>query len=346
MNSEETDSTVDEEVDESVEMAALFPPPRAVTELVVIDTAPHRAHAFWNILPGEFEAARAQSGSEHPALVIRLHDVTGVPVFDGRNPHDTFDTVVSGSSGRTDIAVWKGSRSYLAELGFRRPDGHLVLFAQSDRFDMPVAPASADRKAPPPEEPEQIVLSTQEADALMPPPLQAGPWPDENELLSWTRTAANVRPVAPARTAEAGRTGEPPAVVLSVSGLPLFETPHIDAEHAKMAVETCRIPPPRDHERLAYGRPVVETEGDDVPAPQPPVPLEGLFRRSSDSPGSSAIAAECTAELVLRGRIPAGRAATLFGRPVAVDADGTFAVRLRIDHPAAVLDQAGPHALI
>lgn len=353
MNSAKSEPAVDEEVDGSVEMAPAFPPPRAVTELVVIDTAPHRAHAFWNILPDEFEAARAQAGSGHPPLVIRLHDVTGVAEFDGRNPHDTFDTVVTGLSGRTDIAVWRGDRSYLAELGLRRPDGHLALFARSDRFDMPKAPATSAHPAPPPEEPEQAVLATQEANAFMPPPpLQVGPWPDEDELLAWTRSsvqtrpAVSARPIAPAAAVPGPAADQPAAVVVSVSGLPLIETPQIDAEHAKMVVETCRIPPLREHERMAYGRPAPVEDFAEPATVEPPVALETLFRSTSDSPGSPAVASDCTAELILRGRIPAGRAATLFGRSVPVDADGTFLVRLRIDHPSAVLDQAGPHALI
>ena len=352
MDTKEREPVDGEEVVEAVGVTAAFPPPRAVTELLVIDTAPHRAHALWSIVPEDFEAARARAGSEHPPLVIRTHDVTGLAEFNGRNPHDTFDTVVEGLSGRRDIAVWRGERTYLAELGLRRPDGHLVLFARSDRFAMPKAarpqPAAEPVEMP---EPEVVGLETQEAAGVLPPPLQAGPWPEAAELLSWSRsTLAPKLPAADAGPVPAdGANAPPPApLVLAVSGLPLVETPHIDAEHRKMVDEAGRIPPPQEHERIAYGRPVAPGEEDrrDDAEPVPAVALETLFRSTSSSTGRAEVSPDCAAELVLTGRIPAGRAATLFGRPVAVDAEGRFTVRLRLEHPGSVLDQVRPDALL
>ncbi len=124
------------------EVSALYPPPRLGTELVLLEVSPNRAHAYWNVEVDDFEAAVAASGQEAPAMLLRLHDVTGLE-FDGSNAHSYFDVQVQGLQGHWYVDLWHDGRSYIAELGLRRAGGGFVSMSRSNRIATPSASESA-----------------------------------------------------------------------------------------------------------------------------------------------------------------------------------------------------------
>lgn len=125
------------------EIAALYPPPRLGTELVLLEVSPHRAHAYWNIDVEDFQAAVARTGEDAPAMLLRVHDVTGLE-FDGANSHSYFDVQVQGLQGHWYIDLWKDGRAYLAELGLRRAAGAFLPIARSNPVMTPRATESDD----------------------------------------------------------------------------------------------------------------------------------------------------------------------------------------------------------
>lgn len=123
------------------EISSLYPPPRLGTELVMLEVNPHRAHAYWNIDVEDYQRAAAQCGTDAPPLLLRIHDVTGIE-FDGNNAHSYFDLQVQGLQGHWYVDLWKDGRSYVAELGLRRPNGGLVQLARSNPVATPPASES------------------------------------------------------------------------------------------------------------------------------------------------------------------------------------------------------------
>ncbi len=124
------------------EVASSYPPPRLGTELVLLEVSPNRAHAYWNVEVADFEAAVAASGQDAPAMLLRLHDVTGLE-FDGSNAHSYFDVQVQGLQGHWYVDLWQDGRAYIAELGLRRANGSFAVMSRSNRIATPASGESA-----------------------------------------------------------------------------------------------------------------------------------------------------------------------------------------------------------
>lgn len=79
-----------------------------------------------------------------------------------------------------------------------------------------------------------------------------------------------------------------------------------------------------------------------VAVPQPPagttstwrprIPLEAVLTGAAFSPGQGASAVEASVDVVIHGRSAPESALTLFGEPVQMQGDGSFAVRLPLEH--------------
>ena len=79
-----------------------------------------------------------------------------------------------------------------------------------------------------------------------------------------------------------------------------------------------------------------------VAVPQPPagttstwrpcIPLEAVLTGAAFSPGQGASAVEASVDVVIHGRSASESALTLFGEPVQMQGDGSFAVRLPLEH--------------
>lgn len=327
--SETNDPSPEELLAVATEMASSFPPPRAGTELVILDVHPHRAHAFWHVDGEDFRAAQALGGSSDPQLVIRLHDVTGID-FDGRNPHDTFDTLVAGLEGQADLNVWRDGRTYLGELGFRRPDGKLAPLAVSERFEMPRAPKIHLPMVAMPDTEEQDAPVLEEALVLAPPPpvvVAVGPWPSAEELLECVpeRAEAVEEIYSLAEPMPSPITIAQQTMELEVRDVPPVVAGDLEAAAAVAMLPAEPLPVPAALASLAAaGEPLA-------------IRIEDYLSHSSHSLGRLGDGVEVFVDIAIRGRVPAGRKATLFGQPVPVDAEGRFEFRQEIQQPAAVL---------
>lgn len=126
----------------SHEISSSYPPPRLGTELVLLEINPHRAHAYWNVDVADYRRALAACGDPNPPLLLRIHDVTGIP-FDGTNSVSFFDLQVQGLQGHWYVDLWKDGRTFIGELGLRRSDGRLEILARSNPVSTPIASESA-----------------------------------------------------------------------------------------------------------------------------------------------------------------------------------------------------------
>ena len=115
------------------EVRTAFPRPSRAKELVLIDVDPRRVHAFWDIPHDSMQAARADlaDGGSGP-LVLRIVAVDGTS-----ETTVSLDVEVQGLQSQTYVEIWDEPRRYQARLGLRRPDGTLLLLAESNPVDLP-----------------------------------------------------------------------------------------------------------------------------------------------------------------------------------------------------------------
>jgi hypothetical protein len=363
----EDDITSEEMLAVSAEVGATYPPPRAGTELVLLDVNPHRAHAFWNIDLEDYRAAEQRAGGM--PLVIRLHDVTGID-FDGKNPHDTHDAVVSGMQGQTDLNVRRDGRTYLAELGFRRADGNLERLAISGRVDLPRAPAlsvfaAGARKLPPRilpplvdeariemaaiDEGEDIGDSDQTETTRAVP--TAGPWPAASELSAWIPSRAESVDAWYEKTGSIGSAIDVAqrAIAAEVRDIAVPDDQAITGLAGNLDAIIAKGDPAsmaRNQETSDGGNQAheIRTErapGSDAIADEP-IRLEDYLTSSSHNMGQAACDVEIHIEVCIHGRIPHGRRATLFGRAITVDRDGSFVLKHELQKPVHLLPYLAP----
>lgn len=364
--SDEDDITAEELQAVASEIAGAFPPPRAGTEIVLIDVNPHRAHAFWNIDLEEYRTVGQRA--ESLPMVIRIHDVTDIE-FDGKNPHDTNDVIVSGMQGQSDLNLRHDGRTYLAEIGFRQPDGHLIRLATSERVEVPRAPVLRARAAdlrepataglPTPADEARIGMAgiLPLHDALKPTAAEspdalpassarqeAGPWPDAEEL------AALVPPREEKMLAWYGKAEESPSAIsiaqqsmeAEIAVLPEFvELPAGEGAPPVVAAAEAALPGEAQSD-LAGPESAGPPRPSSVAAETASIRLEDLLTCSSQGLGRNADQVEVRVDVVIRGRVPPGREVTLFGRPVPTDAEGRFELRHELSHPGPLLPYLVP----
>lgn len=124
----------------SDEVAAYFPQPFDETRVVLMVVDPHHVHAYWHVRPEDMEAARRQMGADaaHAPMVLRLYDITLID-FSKTPAHGYFDAQVHGLQNNWYVELWQDSKSYVADLGLRRPDGSVVALARSNVVHAPLA---------------------------------------------------------------------------------------------------------------------------------------------------------------------------------------------------------------
>jgi hypothetical protein len=114
---------------------------------------PDRLFVWWEVTDPAIEKARASLGSTgaHAALVLRVHDTTGL-LFDGTNAHSWFDHAVERSDRQWFFQIGKPTSSAHVEVGLVAPGGAFARIARSRRVDFP-------RKQPAPwREPEWLTV--------------------------------------------------------------------------------------------------------------------------------------------------------------------------------------------
>ena len=295
------------------EISKAFEPEIKTSSLLLLPIDPHRAHANWHIESADLDDARTRAGADAP-LVLRLYDITGI-AFNGSNARDVVDTTVSGAEGQAALNVWHSGRTYVADLGVRRADGHLQMLARSGEIH--IAPAVRWQPSAPPAQIDTYVPPEIAETAAAPAP-EVGPWPGADALSALTT----------------GVTLETPASTQK-------DAPAIAEAHAQWVGQLVSVP--QDMPGIVPDLslpPAVPEPAPRSPAADPVIALDGYMPWSSFACGART-GVEVNAELRVYGHIPPGARATLFGRPVDVKKDGTFSAVVSLGHGFGLIGMTG-----
>lgn len=110
------------------------------TESFLLPKDPAWLFLFWEITQSTLDCVKNQYGQdtlEKAQAVIRLHDVTGVTLFDGSNSVRFYDMPVIFEARSWYINVPQSGRVYLAELGYVTQDGQFILISRSNSTSVP-----------------------------------------------------------------------------------------------------------------------------------------------------------------------------------------------------------------
>ena len=110
------------------------------TESYLLPKDPAWLFLFWEITAGTFDFIKGQYGEEtlrNARTVIRLHDVTGVAMFDGNNSVCYYDMPVIFEARSWYINAPQSGRSYVADLGYITADGRFILVSRSNATALP-----------------------------------------------------------------------------------------------------------------------------------------------------------------------------------------------------------------
>lgn len=110
------------------------------TESFLLPKDPAWLFLFWEITQSTLECVKSQYGQEtleKARTVIRLHDVTGVELFDGTNSVRFYDMPVIFEARSWYINAPESGRTYLADLGYLTEDGRFILITRSNITSVP-----------------------------------------------------------------------------------------------------------------------------------------------------------------------------------------------------------------
>jgi glycosyltransferase involved in cell wall biosynthesis len=115
------------------EVGTRYPIPATYDYIALFMVHPRRGHVHWHIRKESVEAMTSEQDEpiQSASLIVRVYDVTDI-IFDGFNAHMFFDLEISGLSGNYYFGLNQPARNYVAEIGFRRKDGHFHCLAQSN----------------------------------------------------------------------------------------------------------------------------------------------------------------------------------------------------------------------
>lgn len=110
------------------------------TESFLLPKDPAWLFLFWEITQSTLDCVKSQYGQEtleKARTVIRLHDVTGVELFDGTNSVRFYDMPVIFEARSWYINAPESGRAYLADLGYLTEDGRFILITRSNITSVP-----------------------------------------------------------------------------------------------------------------------------------------------------------------------------------------------------------------
>ena len=110
------------------------------TESYLLPKDPAWLFLFWEITQSTLDYVRGQYPQEtlqHARTIIRLHDVTGVPLFDGTNSVCYYDMPVIFEARSWYINAPQSGRAYVADLGYLTADGQFILVTRSNQTTLP-----------------------------------------------------------------------------------------------------------------------------------------------------------------------------------------------------------------
>ena len=110
------------------------------TESFLLPKDPAWLFLFWEITAGTLDYIRSEYGAEtlrQARTVIRLHDITGVTLFDGTNSVCYYDMPVIFEARSWYINAPQSGRTYVADLGYVTADGRFILVCRSNVTSLP-----------------------------------------------------------------------------------------------------------------------------------------------------------------------------------------------------------------
>ena len=110
------------------------------TESYLLPKDPSWMFLFWEITPETINYVRNQYGSDTLAearTIIRLHDVTGVEVFNGSNALKHYDMPVIFEARSWYINAPEAGHAYIADIGYLTENGLFILVTRSNMIALP-----------------------------------------------------------------------------------------------------------------------------------------------------------------------------------------------------------------
>lgn len=337
------------------ETPAELPASYGRTRLTLVEIEPHWIHAYWEITASDCQAARAKAGAGETAWVLRFYDVTDVE-FDGGNARDSFDVPVDVSAGNWYVNLWSGGKTYCAEIGLRA-DGAFMPVSRSGVVQVPAA-AEAPRaeaewmkvepltgETAPAEEPAReevpapIAVVADEAGEPAPVIVGTVLLPAAEQPVAAGAAAGNMAASEPARAAvpETFPLPPPPPTTAEFNAATASQS----AAATNRWCEEIHSPPGsigngNGHAPAATEHPASQ-ESPAAAEPESAPSSHSVERFGASSGGLGAaderapsIKLELNAELVIYGRAMPGQTVEVCGRPVKVNPDGTFSVRMAL----------------
>ena len=110
------------------------------TESYLLPKDPAWLFLFWEITQNTLDCIKQQYSEEtlkQARTIIRLHDVTDVPFFDGTNATCHYDMPVIFEARSWYINAPQTGRAYIADLGYLTTDGTFILVSRSNQTALP-----------------------------------------------------------------------------------------------------------------------------------------------------------------------------------------------------------------
>ncbi len=110
------------------------------TESYLLPKDPAWMFLFWEITQGTLDFIKSQYSEavlKAARTIIRLHDVTGVTLFNGTNSVKYYDMPVLFEARSWYINAPEAGRAYIADLGYLTDDGQFILVTRSNMTTIP-----------------------------------------------------------------------------------------------------------------------------------------------------------------------------------------------------------------
>ena len=109
------------------------------TESYLLPKDPAWMFLFWEITQSTIDYLKSQYGAilNTARTIIRLHDVTGVSLFNGTNSVEYYDMPVIFEAKSWYIHAPQSGRAYIADLGYLTDDGRFILVTRSNATAIP-----------------------------------------------------------------------------------------------------------------------------------------------------------------------------------------------------------------
>ncbi len=338
------------------EITAQWFRPIEAKRLTLMEIDPWNVHAYWNIAATELAAARARLPGQGrgAALQLRFTDIS--PRRDGAAPHAQFDIEVPPDSNNWYVSLWRDARHYSAELGLRAADGAFVALVRSNEVVTPRAAPSPEFdfremevRAPHPVTSGHPPAESADNDIPVNDFLLRDLFPrrldpqDDYPLVTAAEPAGDFPYIAPAEIApwheralhtRSEVVGEAALALSPLPPLPPVAPGSIAPTDVALAPQPLPIPPaslPEEpDEKVGAGETAspAAPPADATVAGHPAVPLEAFLANTMFSPGHGSFPVNATAHVLIAGQAAPATPLTLLGKPVALQADGSFDVRL------------------